>query len=264
MPDNGLCEAKPPGTASPDAQTPVAAPPLRLRQWIKRQEHPLARALYRTNKRLRALDVPVIRPVHAPLYYLFVAFSRAFAGLLSVLWWTPLFKARLAGPAPGLVLYGGGLPFVAGPLVIRIGRGCRVSTQTSFLGRSAGVAIPALTVGDNVDIGWQTTIAVGRRVVLGNDVRIAGRAFLAGYPGHPLDPVARARGLPDTPDQVGDVVLEDGVWLATGVTVSAGVTIGRGTVIAAGSVVTRNLPPGVLAGGVPARVIRAVPMNTQS
>jgi acetyltransferase-like isoleucine patch superfamily enzyme len=44
--------------------------------------------------------------------------------------------------------------------------------------------------------------------------------------------------------------------LATGVTVSTGVRIGRGTIVAAGSVVTSDLPPGVLAGGAPARVIR--------
>ena len=65
-------------------------------------------------------------------------------------------------------------------------------------------------------------------------------------------------GLPDEDSQIGDIVLEDDVWLATGVTVSAGVTIGRGTVVAAGSVVTKDLPPGVLAAGVPAKVIREI------
>ena len=38
-----------------------------------------------------------------------------------------------------------------------------------------------------------------------------------------------------------------------------GVTIGRGTVVAAGSVVSRDLPPQVLAGGMPARVLRPAP-----
>ncbi len=48
------------------------------------------------------------------------------------------------------------------------------------------------------------------------------------------------------------------MWLATWVTVTAGVTIGAGTVVAAGSVVTKDLPPGVLAAGIPARVVRAL------
>jgi acetyltransferase-like isoleucine patch superfamily enzyme len=43
------------------------------------------------------------------------------------------------------------------------------------------------------------------------------------------------------------------------VVVLKGVRIGRGTVVAANSVVTRSLPAGVLAGGVPARVIRTLP-----
>jgi acetyltransferase-like isoleucine patch superfamily enzyme len=52
------------------------------------------------------------------------------------------------------------------------------------------------------------------------------------------------------------VVLEQGVWLGARVTVLKGVTIGRSSVVAAGSVVTRDIPPGVLAGGMPAKVLR--------
>ena len=37
-----------------------------------------------------------------------------------------------------------------------------------------------------------------------------------------------------------------------------GVSIGDGSVIANGSVVVKDVPPGVIAGGNPARVIRAV------
>ncbi len=170
-----------------------------------------------------------------------------------------MFRARLeAGSGRHLYLYGG-LPLVLGPVRVKLGPECRLSGQVTITGRTHGPAeapSPYLIVGRNVDIGWQTTLAVGRKIVIGDDVRLAGRNFLAGYPGHPLDPDARARGLPDTEDQVGDIILERGVWLATGVTVSAGVRIGRGTVVAAGSVVTHDLPPGVLAAGVPARVIR--------
>lgn len=234
-----------------------AAASLRFRRWVKARRTPTADLAYRLLTAVRRAELPVIRPVHLPLYHGWVAATAAGRATLRVLWWTPLFQARLAAPAPGLYLYGG-MPVVMGPLSIRCGRFCRISGQTTFAGRSAGEEVPELVVGDNVDIGWQTTIAVGRRVVLGDNVRIAGRAFLAGYPGHPLDAAARAAGQPDTPDQVGDIVLEDDVWLATGVSVMAGVRIGRGTVVAAGSVVTRDLPQGVLAGGVPAKPLRAL------
>lgn len=52
------------------------------------------------------------------------------------------------------------------------------------------------------------------------------------------------------------IVIGNGVWLASDVTVCGGVTIGDNTVVAAGAVVTKDLPSGVLAGGVPCRVIR--------
>ena len=47
-----------------------------------------------------------------------------------------------------------------------------------------------------------------------------------------------------------------GVWLAGRVTVLPGTTIGDGTVITAGSIVSGDVPAGVVAGGVPARIIR--------
>ncbi len=226
-----------------------------LRQWIKAADTPLSAALNRAVRSARGMSVPVIPGVHLGLYYIHRSIVDGWSNFKRAVWFTPLLKARLASPAPGLYVYGG-MPLILGPLRLTFGRDVRISGQTTLTARTSTVPAPELIVGSNVDIGWQTTIAVGRTVRIGDNVRIAGRAFLAGYPGHPLDAEARAKGLPDTPDQVRDIVLENDVWLATGVTVSAGVTIGRGTIVAAGSVVTHDLPPFVLAAGVPARVVR--------
>lgn len=48
------------------------------------------------------------------------------------------------------------------------------------------------------------------------------------------------------------------MWLGASVTVVGGVTIGDGSVIAAGAVVTKDIPAGVVAGGVPCKVIRTI------
>lgn len=228
---------------------------LTMRQWIKARRHPVARIVHGLVLWTRHVAMPVVPLVHRPLYTLDRGTRKLFGTVYRMAWSTPLFQSRLEAPAPRLMLYGG-IPLVLGPLKITLGEDCRVSGQTTFTGRSAGDGVPELIVGRNVDIGWQTTIAVGTRVVFGDHVRLSGRCFIAGYPGHPLDAKDRALGRPDTEDQIGDVILEDDVWLATGVTVSAGVKIGRGTIVAAGSVVTRDLPEFCLAAGAPARPVR--------
>ena len=235
----------------------------RFKSWLKAGETPLAGTLYSAIKAVRGFEVPVVPGLHLGLYALHRGIRNAIAEVMRVFYWTPLFRSRLRRSGRGINLYGG-MPLVLGSIEIEIGDGCRISGQTTFSGRSASQRTPRLIVGKNCGIGWQTTISVGSRVVLGDNVRISGRAYLAGYPGHPLDAAARASGKPDTDDQVGDIVLEDDVWLGTGVTVNAGVNIGRGTIVAGGSVVTRDLPPGVLAGGVPAKVIRAIDEHLQA
>ena len=53
----------------------------------------------------------------------------------------------------------------------------------------------------------------------------------------------------------GPVKIGRGSWLGAHVAVKCGVTIGRGTLIAANAAVTKDIPDGVIAGGVPAKMI---------
>ena len=214
-----------------------------LKQWIKHGNTPLARNAWRLALALRHAQMPLIPGLHHALYLSYSAARQALSNLARCLWWTPLMQSRLIAPAPRLYLYGG-LPAILGPLQLRIGADCRVAGRTTLSGRGVEGQPAVLEVGRNCDIGWGSSIAVGRRVVLGDNVRLAPNCFLAGYPG-----------------QIGDIVLAADVWLGTGVMVMAGVHIGTGTVVAAGSVVTRDLPAGVLAGGSPARVLRHLSEN---
>lgn len=52
------------------------------------------------------------------------------------------------------------------------------------------------------------------------------------------------------------VIIRKGAWLGANVVVLPGVEIGANTVVAAGAVVTKSLPAGVVAAGVPAKVIK--------
>lgn len=54
------------------------------------------------------------------------------------------------------------------------------------------------------------------------------------------------------------ISIGNNVWICSNVTICPGVTIGDNTVIGAGSVVTKDIPSGVFACGVPCRAIRPI------
>jgi len=54
------------------------------------------------------------------------------------------------------------------------------------------------------------------------------------------------------------VVLKKGCWIGANVVLLPGVTIGEHTVVGSGAVVTKSLPDNVVAGGVPARIIKTI------
>ncbi len=227
-----------------------------FKSWLRDHPNPNYRKLFQLLKQIRSCNIPTPRFLNLCLYRMVVFIRTLFGNLTRLFLYTPAFKGSVKSCGKNLYLYTG-IPFISGPLVIEVGDNCRISGQTTFSGRTSGQT-PQLIIGNNVGIGWQTTIAVGTEVVIGNHVRIAGRCSLFGYSGHPFDARHRAEGAPELEHQIGAIHLEDDVWLGSNVTVNKGVTIGEGTIVATGSVVTKSLPPFVLAAGNPAKIIRSV------
>ncbi len=56
-------------------------------------------------------------------------------------------------------------------------------------------------------------------------------------------------------DSVGKIVIKDNVFVGHNAIVLLGVTIGNNVVVAAGAVVNKDVPDGVIVGGVPAKII---------
>ncbi|OED84246.1 acyltransferase [Vibrio breoganii] len=231
-----------------------------LKQKLKTSQSPLGKKLFSLAKAIRVCDIRYPMLLNKLIYTSYVGFRNGVNFILRVLVETPAFRGRCQRSGKALYLYGG-VPFVSGPLAITLGDHCRISGQTTF-SASAHTSNPSLTIGSNVGIGWQTTIAVGTKVVIEDNVRIAGKANLFGYSGHPLDARRRAKGEPDDISQIGDIVLKRDCWLGTNCIVKSGVTIGQGAVIASGSVVTEDIPPFVIAAGVPAKVIKYISQET--
>lgn len=107
------------------------------------------------------------------------------------------------------------------------------------------------TIGDRVFANFGLVILDPAPVTIGSDVQIGPNVQLLTAT-HPLDAATRRSGW----ESAEPIVVGDGGWLGGGVIVCPGVTIGENTVVGAGAVVARNLPPGVLAVGNPARPIR--------
>lgn len=111
-----------------------------------------------------------------------------------------------------------------------------------------------------IQIGSRTIINVGSYLSgegglrIGEDVLIGAHAKLLSA-GHAIDggdPVIARNAITRTP-----IVVEDGAWIGAGAIVLEGVRIGRGAVVAAGAVVRQDVPDGMVAAGMPARLIRA-------
>ena len=71
---------------------------------------------------------------------------------------------------------------------------------------------------------------------------------------HPLEAEERNKGT----EWAEPVKIGDNVWIGGDATILPGVTIGDNAVIGAGSVVTRDVPPGCVYAGNPARLIRKI------
>jgi acetyltransferase-like isoleucine patch superfamily enzyme len=110
---------------------------------------------------------------------------------------------------------------------------------------------------ENLSIGNDVYIAPGSVVLAGADVSLEDGVQLAFYSvltdgGHSLQEGSYRFG----PRVEAPLHIAAGTWIGAHVTIVAGVRIGRSVVIGANSVVTKDIPDGVLAAGVPAVVVR--------
>lgn len=97
-----------------------------------------------------------------------------------------------------------------------------------------------------LSIGEQSTLNYGFSIEARQSVRIGNRCMIA----------SMVRISDSHRGNTAPVVIGDDVWIAHGAIIEPGVEIGAGSVVSAGSVVTTSVPPGYLALGNPARVLR--------
>jgi len=133
---------------------------------------------------------------------------------------------------------------------VHIGKGSHIHKDIIIETGAGG----GLTIGSDTHIQPRCQFSAYKgRIRIGNGVQIA--PYCAFYPynhGFAPDKLIKEQPL----QTKGGIVIDDDAWLGVGVIVLDGVKIGRGAVIGAGSVVTRDIPDGAIATGVPARVVK--------
>lgn len=108
-------------------------------------------------------------------------------------------------------------------------------------------------MGNNVYANFGFTLVDDADIYIGDCCMFAPHVTIAAA-AHPIQPDLRRVGMQyNRPVHIGN-----NVWIGAGVQVMPGVTIGDDTVIGAGSVVTHDIPAGVVAVGVPCRVLRQI------
>lgn len=113
-------------------------------------------------------------------------------------------------------------------------------------------------IGNNFTGNFNLTILDILDVYIGSNVMIGPNTLITTV-GHPLSPMGRRKHL----GIAKPVHIGNDVWLGGNVTVLPGVTIGNNVVVGAGAVVTSDIPDNSVAVGVPARVIKNIPNDTE-
>ncbi|MGB5838689.1 MAG: acyltransferase [Albidovulum sp.] len=150
---------------------------------------------------------------------------------------------------PFRILHYYGYTHVKQRRLLTLGRDVRLAPNVSFANGER------VALGDQVQIGARCSlwagkntswIRVGDRTTFGPEVFVTAADY------------GLAAGIRITDQEMieHDIIIGADCWIGARAILTAGVTIGDGAVIGAGSVVTRDVPAGAIAVGVPAKVVK--------
>ena len=148
---------------------------------------------------------------------------------------------------------------------VKLGKGVRIYDFTNLYG---------CEIGDDVKIGAFVEIQKGVKV--GNRCKISSHTFICEgvdledevFIGHNVtfinDRYPRATNGTGQLQTEADwqcirTQIKRGASIGSGATLLCGITVGENAVVGAGSVVTKDVPPGAVVAGNPARLIKSVP-----
>jgi len=163
---------------------------------------------------------------------------RGRPGWIVQLWW--IVQSTLFGLSPQFMY--GWRRWLLRLFGARVGRGVLIRP-------TARVTYPwKVSIGDGAWVGDEVVLYSLGEIKIGSNTVISQRSYICAashdYTKPRFDIYAKK------------TVIGDESWIATGVFVAPGVTVGKGAVIGAGSSVFRDIPPGMVCYGNPAKPVK--------
>jgi len=166
-----------------------------------------------------------------------------------------------------------------GTVIINFGGGVLKGSSRSnvFIGDCCKLAgwivsdgVGKISIGKHCFVNERSVIRARNRVTIGNYVLISSDVYIRDNNSHSIYAEDRQREILADPDFGGvydpdiptpdskPVVIGDHVWIGHKSLIMKGVTIGDKAIVAAGSVVTKDVPPGCIVAGNPAKVVKEI------
>ncbi len=142
--------------------------------------------------------------------------------------------------------------FCEWPDRIRIGNDTVIEDNIVFKITKPFISDNYISIGSSVFIGHGCQFNCNTQIIIGDNCLIASGTIFVDT-GHEI---AMGSDINKQPLTLGEITIEEGVWIGTGCRILKGVTIGKGSVIGAGSVVNKSIPEYQIWAGTPARFIR--------
>lgn len=218
---------------------------------IKRRENSFYASLYNVAVFLRSFNIPSVKFIHLPLYYLDSLVKNAVRWFVHTLWSIPLFKARCEKVGKNLRLPNG-IPLIVGNH-LKIYLGDNVTIGRSTIGASKIFDEPVLKIGHNSHIGYGTVISIAKEVLIGEHCLTGPGCIIMDSDDHPVNPQKRLMNEPVDKENVRPVKIGNNVWIGSNCAILKGVTIGDNVIVATHSVITKDLSANCIYAGYPAR-----------
>lgn len=126
----------------------------------------------------------------------------------------------------------------------------------NFIGMGTCISIlPSgnLSLGKGVGIGNNNQIVSHHKIEIGENTIIGPNVMIFDH-NHQFD---SETGVKHKSFDIGEIVIGKNCWLGATCVILKNVHIGNNVIVAAGSVVTKDVPDGVIVGGIPAKIIKS-------